>query len=180
MIYKFIKYIFITLIFSCNPAYSQTAEELSTKTAFMVKMSYFIHWPEDSNINNSTFTICLEGSKKQFTSLEKWAESGKIKKKNVALKYIDGNRSKLASCNMLFISSHSNLNDYLKVARERKILTISDKPGNAQHGVMINFFNVNDHLRFEINIDEAKNLGFTISPRLLKLATIIASGKNKQ
>ena len=177
---RIIKNILITSIFLCNSAFSQTAEELSTKTAFMVKMSYFIHWPESQNTNNSTFTICLEGSKKQFTSLEKWSTSGKIKNRKVSLKYINGNHTKLASCNILFITSHKNLTSYLKIARENKFLTISDKPGNSQHGVMINFFNVNNNLRFEINMDEAKNLGFTISPRLLKLATIIASGKNQQ
>lgn len=144
-------------------------------------MSYFINWPESSNINNenSTFIICLEGSPKYFTSLEDWAPSGKIKKRPVTLKYINRDTSKLASCNMLFITSNHNLSSYLKIARENKFLTISDEPGNAQRGVVVNFFNIKDHLRFEININEANNLGFKISPRLLKLATIITTGDIK-
>lgn len=178
---KYKKYIFLIIILFCNSAVSQTAEEFSTKTAFMVKMSYFINWPESSILNkdNSTFIICIEGSPKYFTSLEDWATTGKIKKRPVTLKYINGDISELSSCNILFITSNHNLSSYLDIAREEKILTISDNPGNAQRGVIINFFNVKNKLRFEINIDEAKSLGFKISPRLLKLATIITSGDIK-
>lgn len=147
----------------------------------MVKMSYFINWPESSNFNKekSTFTICLEGSQKYFNSLEEWAASGQIKKRPVTLKYINGDASKLANCNILFITSNHNLSSYLEIAREKKFLTISDEPGNAQRGVVVNFLNINDNLRFEINLDEANHLGFKISPRLLKLATIVESGDIK-
>ena len=178
---KYKKYIFLIIILFCNSAISHPAEEFSTKTAFMVKMSYFINWPENSNINkdNSTFIICIEGPAKNFTSLEDWVTTGKIKKRPVTLKYINGDTSKFVSCDMLFITGDYDLSSYIDIARKEKVLTISDKPGNAQQGVIVNFFNAKNKLRFEINIDEAKSLGFRISPRLLKLATIISSGDIK-
>ena len=40
---------------------------------------------------------------------------------------------------------------------------------------MINFTTINEHLRFEINVDSVKKSGFIISPQLLKLAIIVKS-----
>ena len=160
----------------CSTAFSQTADEYTTKTAFMVKMTHFIHWPEEqtTNTENSFFTICLEGSRKYFSSLENWAISGLIKKKPVVLKYINNRLNNLGSCKILYITEHHNLENYLKIAEKNQFLTISDKPGNAHRGVMINFSQNKNNLGFEINLDAAKLLGFKINPRLLKLAKIVS------
>lgn len=144
----------------------------------MIKMTHFINWPEDLSTDtiNTRFTICLDGSKKRFRSLEKWAESGTIQNRPVTLTYINDDLSKLNNCQILYITNNSNLNSYLKAAHNNRFLTFSSNPGNAQNGVIVNFFEVDNNLRFEINLNTANNLGFEISPRLLKLATIVNSG----
>jgi len=147
----------------------------------MVKMTHFINWPENPvepnkrNISETPFTICIEGSQKYFSSLEDWAISGVIKKRPVSVKYINGGISSLSNCNILYITENHNLDTYLKIASKKQFLTISDKPGNAKRGVVVNFSNDKEKIGFEINLDVARNLGFKINPRLLKLATIVSS-----
>lgn len=169
--------LFLVLALGYNTAFSQTADEYSTITAFMVKMTNFINWPEssDNNENKSIFTICLEGSQKKFASLQNWATSGIIKQKPVILQYINDSLSNLGSCNILYITENQNLETYLTMSHKEGILTISDKPGNAKRGVLVNFSNTNKNISFEINLNAAKQIGFKINPRLLKLATIVSS-----
>lgn len=174
---KHIKYIVAIQLFFCGVLIADTAEESSAKTAFMIKMTHFINWPKNvsTDTNNSPFIICLDGSKKHFTSLEEWAKSGTIKKRPVILKYIYNDFNKLNRCKMLYITDNNKLSSYLKFSHDNHILTFSSSPGNAQNGVIVNFFEVDENLRFEINLNVANNIGFEISPRLLKLAKIINS-----
>ena len=175
-------FLFLVLALYFSSALSQTADELSTKTAFMVKMTNFINWPtsSDNNQNKSIFTICLEGSQKKYGSLQNWATSGIIKKKPVILQYINDSLSNLSSCNILYITEDHNLETYLKASHREGILTVSDKPGNAQRGVLVNFYKANANISFEINLDAAKQIGFKFNPRLLKLATIVSSKRELQ
>ena len=145
----------------------------------MVKMTHFIDWPADlsTDTTNTNFTICLDGPKKYFSSLEEWAETGTIKNKPVILHYIKNNLSKLNNCNILYITNNKHLNNYLKAANSIRLLTFSSTPGNAHKGVIVNFFEVDNNLRFEINLNVANNLGFEINPRLLKLAKIVNNGE---
>lgn len=174
---KYRHFAFLIFVFICNSALSQTADEFSTKAAFIVKMTHFINWPENLNLINDTsdFTICLQGPKKYFSSLEKWAQDGSIKKRSVTLQYINGDFSQLSNCHILYISDNNYLNAYLEAAQKEQFLTISNTPGNSQRGVIVNFFSADKKLRFEINFDVANELGFKINPRLLKLAKIITS-----
>ncbi len=53
------------------------------------------------------------------------------------------------------------------------ILTIGDSPNFARRGGIINFILVDDKVRFEINVEAAKQANINISSRLLSLAKII-------
>jgi hypothetical protein len=52
------------------------------------------------------------------------------------------------------------------------ILTIGDAPGFAKRGGIINFTLEENRVRFEVNVEAAKNAVLTISSRLLALAKI--------
>lgn len=162
--------------------YSDTKTKLILKSAFIVKMTHFIQWPDDSSIhqeNNESFTICINQSNHLNDALGKWAQSGLIKNKPVTIKFLEYDAKTLSSCDMLYITSNTELKFLLEHAKDNHTLTISDIPGNAKRGVLINFIDVKGKLRFEINLNAAEKSGFKINPRLLKLATIVNGGKIK-
>jgi hypothetical protein len=59
---------------------------------------------------------------------------------------------------------------YLRVARERPILTVGDATDFTQAGGIIQFVIVEDTVRFEINLEAAERVGLKLSSRLLALA----------
>jgi len=163
--------------FYCGQVMSETADEFSVKAAFMVKMALFIDWPKQSNVLDTSkkFVICIKKSEKYYQKLTLWSQTGQIKKKPVIIRRIDDHLSNLTPCNILYLTNPENLNHYLTHAQNNNTLTISDLPGNAQLGVLVNFIKVNNKFRFEINYGEAKKQGFSINPRLLKVAKIVQS-----
>ena len=173
-----LKTICVTVLFSF-PTYAltDTSKEFTIKAAFIVKMALFIDWPENSSLytKNSAFTICIEESHRNHQSLNSWSRSGTIKDLPVNIKYINHSNPQLQSCNILFISDASNLERYLNETSDSDVLTISDVPGASQRGAVVNFININNKLRFEINLQAAQQRGFSINSRLLKLAIITNS-----
>ncbi len=147
----------------------------------MVKLTHFIQWPDttDTKLKKPEFTICINHSHKIKTALDDWVKTGLIKNKPVSVKYLTHISPSLKNCNMLFIAKNERLNFLLRQAKKYNTLTISDIPGNAKRGVLINFINTDGKLRFEINLNAAKKSRFIINPRLLKLATIVATGEKR-
>lgn len=160
--------------------YSRTADEIAAKTAFIVKMTSFISWPDDSIKQDRSFYICTDGKPVDFSELHSWAKSGSIKSMPVTIRYVSIESSDLASCNILYIRNNDNIDGFLERTREVNALTVSDRPGNASLGVIINFVRSGDSLRFEINLEAAESNGFAISPKLLRLADIVETGADKQ
>lgn len=75
---------------------------------------------------------------------------------------------------MLFIPSSetARLPGVLAALRGRPVLTVSETPGGAERGAVLNLILEQSHVRFEINIDAAQRSGLSISSQLLKLACI--------
>lgn len=170
-------FIFYCTFFSSTANSNEQKKELAVKSAFIVKMTHFIEWPTFSQPqkNKTNFTICIDHSHKIDTGLENWAKKGLIKNMPVDIAIIDPHHSQLQLCDIFFLTDNKHLHFVLEQAKINHILTISDIPGNAARGIIVNFINIEDKLRFEINLDAATDYGFKFNPRLLKLATIVDS-----
>ncbi|WP_205847964.1 YfiR family protein [Anaerohalosphaera lusitana] len=79
---------------------------------------------------------------------------------------------KIKKCEVLFIapSEHKYVGRILKNTAEMHLLTISDFPGFADKGGMINFVKSGRKVRFEVNLAVAKKHKLKISSKLLSLA----------
>jgi len=64
----------------------------------------------------------------------------------------------------------------LKRVSGKPVLTISQNPVNLKLGVIINFYMYHGRLKLEINPVAARNVGLSISSRLLQLARIYEGG----
>jgi hypothetical protein len=78
-------------------------------------------------------------------------------------------------CNILFISSSeiAHTDEIFHLVKSLPILTIGETPGFAQRGGIINFIVEDNKVRFEVNVDAAKQADINISSRLLTLAKIV-------
>jgi len=85
----------------------------------------------------------------------------------------------------LFIGSSeaAHLEEVLQSTKNLPILTIGEMPGFAVRGGIINLTVEGNKVRFEVNIEAAKQANLNISSRLLALARIVpqaADGKKSE
>jgi hypothetical protein len=66
---------------------------------------------------------------------------------------------------------------FLAAAEGKPILTVSDSPDFLAHGGMIQFVQVEDHVRFSVNLDACSRHSVALSSELLKVAVAV-TGKS--
>jgi hypothetical protein len=151
-------------------------DEYLVKSFFIEKFTRFIEWSDNSDINNKSlpFKISVIGEDPFKGKLEEYYSDKKIKNKNVEVEYYT-TLSEDISCDLLFITEldDNEIEDIVKLARNKSILTVSDTKGYAKKGVIINFFIEGSKIRFEINEKAAKDSNLSISYLLLNTARII-------
>ena len=106
--------------------------------------------------------------------LSELAPTLKIKDKNidiVLIKTID----EINCVNLLFLGAkdQEKLLQIVKICKENSILTISNSNGFALKGVIINLYNEQNSIKFEINDNIAREAGLKISHLLLQKAKIV-------
>jgi YfiR/HmsC-like len=163
---------------------SVTAEEreYQIKAEFLERFTRFIEWPDDSTVSNpsSPFSICIIGRDRYGSYLKDLAATTKIHKKKIDVKYISS-LQEVDQCNLLFISDSEKaaLASILAYTAEKPILTVSDAPGFAEQGVLINFYQEAEFVRFEINPLAVQKSRLRFSSRLLKLGRLVSQqGRN--
>ena len=92
----------------------------------------------------------------------------------IVVKELKGNE-KLGSFHILFISAseRARLGEILRQLGDASVLTVSEVSGFANRGGMINLVATKNRVKIEINRNAAEQANLSISPQLLKLATIV-------
>jgi len=167
-------------LFFCSHVFSDTTEEFSIKAAFMIKMLPYIEWPAAEDNNKTHFTICIHHTPTHKKVLADWSKNSLVRGKPVDIIHFEKKPTSVKPCDILYASTNEKLSQYIEPANIKNMLTVSDVDGNAKRGFIINFVKINNRHRFEINYEAAKNQGFVISPRLLKIAKIVSTEASKK
>lgn len=166
------------LVWSCAlfPAYGQQrrVSEYQVKAAFLYNFAKFVEWPPKRDGKASDQLVLGILGKDPFGDEIRTIEGKRVKDKTLRVIRADS-LDELQNCDVIFISASVNakLPGILKKLRGRPVLTVSDTPGFANRGVMINLFNLENKIRFEINPVAVERAGLKISSQLLKLARIV-------
>lgn len=157
-----------------------TELEYKVKAAFMQKFTDFVEWPGSSINGSPHFVIGIIGSSPIGTYLAKSIGEKRIYGKSVEIKHVT-DYTEIRKCHMLFISfsEKESLSAILANSRNRPVLTIGDTARFSEMGVLINFYQEGDYIRFEVNIDEAYGSGLKFSSRLLKLSKIVGGERSE-
>lgn len=150
--------------------------EYQVKAAFLYNFLKFVEWPEEHSTGSTpAITLCIIGNDPFGKNMGGFKDK-QVSGKKVVVRHMRST-SGISDCQALFISESEK--DYVEsiteLARGFHILTIGDTELFAQKGVIINMYMENDKVRFEINIDAAKQAGLRINSRLLSLANIVRS-----
>ncbi|MEW6292116.1 MAG: YfiR family protein [Pseudomonadota bacterium] len=150
------------------PAQSQASVD-SIKAGFAYNFVKFTEWPAAAA--GGSLRLCalernpLDG---QFALLQgRHVNNRPIE---VRLRVSGG---ELASCHLLFLAGDDGERSdaALKAVAGLPVLTVSDQPGFAQRGGMIELHEREGRMRFEVNLAAAQSVGLRLSSQMLKLAS---------
>ena len=150
---------------------AKEAKEYEAKAALIYNLAKFVEWPDDTS--NDILTLHVLGAN-PFGGALNSIKGKSIKGRTIQVKQVKSLQD-IDECSMLFISSseNKNLDSLIKTIKGLRILTIGDTDGFANQGVIMNIYIEKRKLRFEINIDAAKESGLKLSSKLLNLARIV-------
>lgn len=151
------------------------------KAAYLFNFGKFVHWQPQAPAS-ATFDICVVGKNPFGSTLANTVAGEKIDGKSIVVRNIS-NVSDAARCQILFVSAseEKRLKSILGTARQPNVLTVSDIPGFAQHGGMIELVSQEDRIRFEVNVAAIGDAGLAVSSELLKVAVkVIGSNQAKE
>jgi len=171
-------YIFSTILAmtlcSLTPfkAYGEFDLEYDIKASLIIKFTSFVKWPNRNNQNShpNSLVLCISG-KDKFEGIFGLAQEENILNRKLTIKRL-GNSNNFKFCHILFVSSsnRTQMKAILNKVKFMPILVISEQKGFSELGAGINFLNVNNKIKFEINKKAINLNGLEISSELLNLA----------
>lgn len=170
----------ITIFLVSISSFAQTNIHV-LKAVYLEKFSRFVTWPEECEMDNPNkpFIISVYGKTPLYKNLEQIYAVQKINNKKVEIRKIN-NLYEIENSHILVIaeSEKKNLQNILYVASKLPVLTVGDSPNYAEDGVLINFFEEKNKLRFEINESAVLSSPLQMSFFLLNSAKIVKPTKS--
>lgn len=170
----------LSLVASASPIRAQgpdssASSEYLIKAGFIYNFAKLMEWPAPTFPQpTSPIVIGVLGTDPFQGMLDAVLHGKQVNGREFVVKHMKwGDDPK--SCNILFVSSseRTHLDDLFRQIRGLPILTIGDTPGFAQRGGIINFVLEDNKVRFDIDVNAARQANISISSRLLALARIV-------
>jgi len=157
---------------------SSNSSEYLIKAGFIFNFAKFVDWPPGTFAQpDSPIVIGILGTDPFGAIIDQIVQDKKIGGRGFVVKRLKwGTDLKdLKECKILFVgaSERVHIDELVQIVRGLPILTVGETPGFAEHGGVIRLVLEDNRVRFEVNVDAARQAGLTISSRLLTLARII-------
>jgi hypothetical protein len=149
--------------------------EYQIKATYLYNFGRFVKWPESPAAGkNDAFGVCVLGQDPFGPALDSTFAGETLDGKPVAIRRL-AKPQDAAGCHILFISSteESHLKVILAALDDAGTLTVSDMPGFAEQGGMIQFVFDGNKIRFEVNLARAQSSRLVLSSELLKVASTV-------
>ena len=160
---------------SAQTASSSASAEYLIKAGFTYNFAKLMQWPANAfPQTDSPIVIGILGTDPFGGTLDTVLAGKKVNSRGFVVKHLKWGLD-LKECNILFVSSSEagHLDEIFHIIKGLPILTIGQMPDFARRGGIINFILEDDKVRFEVNVEAAKQADINISSRLLTLAKII-------
>lgn len=150
------------------------AQKEKYESLFIYNFTKYIKWPD--SYNQGKFVIGVIGNSNIYGSLESMASSKKKTGTGATLEVTKyGSIGEIGECNILFVSENeiANLPEIVSRTADKPVLIITDTPGMATQGSIINFIEKDGKIKFELNQAKANERQLVVSGSLTALAIMI-------
>jgi hypothetical protein len=161
--------------FEAHAQDSSVSSEYLIKAGFIYNFANLVQWPSNAFAQpDSPIVIGILGEGSFGTILDRVLEGKKVNGRAFLVKRLRS-VTDLKECHILFVSSSdmTHLTEAIHLVKGMPILTIGEIPGFAKRGGIINLVIEDNKVRFEVNVEAAKEADLNISSRLLALAKIV-------
>jgi len=155
-----------------NPSDSS---EYLIKAGFTYNFAKLMQWPASAFPQpDSPIIIGILGNDPFGATLDSVLTGKKVNTRGFVVKHLKWGAD-IKGCNILYVSATeaAHLDEILHAIKGLPILTIGRMPDFARRGGIVNFIIEDDKVRFEVNVEAAKQADISISSRLLTLAKIV-------
>ena len=144
------------------------------KAEFVERFTRFIEWPGEAEAPPGPFVLGLFGEGPVAASLERMAATRRLRGRPLEVRRL-ATPEGVTACHAVWIagSRSGDLAGLLALTAGRPILTLGDTDGYGTRGVILNLRPAGRHLRFEVNLHEARRSGLKLSSKLLRLGTVV-------
>ncbi|MDQ6997881.1 MAG: YfiR family protein [Mariprofundus sp.] len=169
----------LALLLSLHPIGSSIAAEKNRagisdlKAVYVFNFIRFTEWPT-SNVHRKGISINVLSEEDVYDRLKSIIAKPVAKDLGLSVQSCKQDRC-IHNSSVLFIgeSGRQHFKQLLKQLEGEAVLTISDIPGFAEQGGMVEIKYHNKKLTFVVNLQAVKRAGFYISAQLLQLGEIV-------
>lgn len=154
------------------PLHAQApTSEADAKARFAITLARFVQWPATA-VPEATLHLCvLHDSPALAAAFAAW-QGTPVGGRTLAL-HAGEAAARSASCDLVFVDSSAPTgaaDAWLRLPRERAALTLGAVDGFLSRGGMVELVNVNDALRFDVNLRVLREARLGLSSQALRLA----------
>lgn len=167
---------FISLIQAKIFAMPTSVGENEVKAVFLFNFSLFTTWPNTAfSTRASSFNLCVLDNDDFKEQLQIAVEGEHVDERNLRISNIT-NYQHTKNCHILFVSRSQEyqLDAILTHIKSSPVLTVSDIEDFVSRGGMIEFYLLQNRVRFMIDPATIEEAGLKISSRLLNIAKIVS------
>ena len=153
--------------------------EFQVKAAVIFRLTKFISWPDSAfQTPTAPLNICTLGGNPLVEAL-KVVEGKRVRDRWVVVEHVTVTDVRTAGCHVVVMSGLEQpyISKALRSLAGLPALTVADQEHFAKNGGMVNLRVVDSKVRFEINVDVARQAGLVINAQLLRLATVVSSNR---
>ena len=161
-------------------AEANQTREYAVKAAYLFKFMNLIEWPAESKIDK--FVIGIVGPGPFGESIGD-LDGKLIRGKPLRMVTYPMVSSPTPGEQMILFVDRKNdkkLPSILADLKGRNVLTVGEGPKFAERGGCINLVTVKNRVRFRINVDAVRRASLKISPRLVKVASVLVTDRGKK
>jgi hypothetical protein len=169
----------LTLLICTSLLSAEVVSDNQVEALFLFNFAHFVAWPAAGGSEMSgPFTIGVLGNEQIGARLDETVRGESVDGRPLTVLHFHRIED-MVNCQVLFIDSSETpqLRRIVSTLNNRSTLTVSDIPGAAEQGVMIQFVEENNRIRLRVNVEAARAAGLTLSSKLLRAAELVGATK---
>lgn len=153
------------------------ATSRQVKAAFIRNFAHYVAWPEGTFADDDApWKVCVLGRDPFGATLDRTLE-GRTEQGRAFAVYRADSPERLPNCQIVFLADDDAVLRRAALAqwRDRPVLTVSDAPDFLSEGGIIRF-DVATHVRFGINLGQARAVSLKIPTKMLEVSREVLVG----